>query len=346
MARMKDVARAAGVSIYTVSAALSGSAPVSPELRARVKQAVEALGYERNSVARGLRQGRSSLIGLIVSDVTNPFFTELVDRIETEARQSGYSVLLGISGHDVARESELLRLMRSHQAAGTILGPAGAAADYRSGEWASGRMKLVAIDNAFPALGIDSIALDNRRAAALAVSHLLELGHRRIAMVGGLPHQHVARERLKGYRATLRQQGLSFVPALVESGNFRLDDGYAAGRMLMGLDPPPTALFVANNLMLIGVMRALGELGLRVPRDVSVCSVDDFPWAAAFQPTLTVVQQPIAAMAGAAFRALSARLEGEAGAPSHQLFAPQLLVRRSCAAPPAPKRRGRRAAAS
>ena len=340
MATMKDVARAAGVSIYTVSATLSGSAPVSPELRARVRQAVKALGYERNSVASGLRQGTSSLIGLIVSDVTNPFFTELVDRIQTEARLHGYSVLLGISGHDVAREAELLRLMRSQQAAGTILGPAGGAADYRAEELAAGRMKVVAIDNAFPALGVDSFSLDNRKAASLAVSHLLDLGHRRIAMVGGVPGQHVARERLAGYRDTLRRRGIAFSPALVEAGNFRLEDGYVACKKLMRSDPPPSALFVANNLMLIGVMRALGDLGVRVPQDISVCSIDDFPWASAFQPALTVVQQPIAEMAGAAFRALLSRLEGEAGPPVRQVLPPHLLVRQSCAqVPPRLRRR-------
>ena len=334
MATMKDVARAAGVSVYTVSATLSGSAPVSPELKARVRQAVKALGYERNSVASGLRQGTSSLIGLVVSDVTNPFFTELVDRIQIEARQHGYSVLLGISGHDVAREAELLRLMRSQQAAGAILGPAGGAADYRAADLAAGRMKVVAIDNAFPALGVDAIGLDNRKAAALAVSHLLDLGHRRIAMVGGVPRQHVARERLAGYRETLRRRGVAFVPALIEPGNFRLEDGYAACKKLLRNDPRPSALFVANNLMLIGVMRALGDLGLRVPQDISVCSIDDFPWASAFQPALTVVQQPIADMAGAAFRALLGRLGGEAGPPARQLLSPHLVVRQSCAAPP------------
>lgn len=332
MPTMKDVANAAGVSIYTVSAALSGSAPVSAELRARVKQAVKALGYERNSMARGLRKGTSSLIGLIVSDVTNPFFTEFVDRIQTEARHQGYSVLLGISGHDVAREAELLRLMRSHQAAGTILGPAGGSPDYRGESPGTGRMKIVAIDNSVPALGVDSIALDNRKAASLAVSHLLDLGHRRIAMVAGLPQQHVARERLAGYRETLRRRGVAAVPSLVEAGNFRLEDGYTACKKLMRGDPRPSALFVANNLMLIGVMRALGDLGLRVPQDISVCSIDDFPWASAFQPALTVVQQPVAEMAGAAFRALLARLEGGAGPATRQLFMPHLIVRQSCAA--------------
>jgi LacI family transcriptional regulator len=331
MVTMKDVAQAAGVSVYTVSATLSGAAPVSPELRERVTRAVTRLGYEGNSVARGLRQGTSSLIGLIVSDVTNPFFTEVVDCIQNLAQQSGYSVLLGISGHDVAREAELLRLMRSHQAAGTILGPAGGKADYSSGELATGRMKVVAIDNASPSLNVDCIALDNRKAATLAVKHLLDLGHRDIAMVGGLPRQHVARERLAGYREALRRHGRATRPELIATGNFRLEDGYAACQTLMRLVKPPTALFVANNLMLIGVMRALGELGLSVPQDVSVCSIDDFPWATAFQPALTVVQQPIAAMSDAAFRTLVARLGGSDAPVRRQLFEPQLIMRKSTA---------------
>ena len=168
MATMKDVARDAGVSIYTVSATLSGSAPVSDELRARVNRSVARLGYERNSMARGLKQGTSSLIGLIVSDVTNPFFTELVECIQADAERAGYSVLLGISDHDTGREAELLKLMRSHQAAGTILCPAGGEEDYLDGRLTRGRMKIVAVDNASEALGVDGFTLDNRRAADLA----------------------------------------------------------------------------------------------------------------------------------------------------------------------------------
>jgi LacI family transcriptional regulator len=332
MATMKDVARDAGVSIYTVSATLSGSAPVSDELRARVNRSVERLGYERNSMARGLKQGTSSLIGLIVSDVTNPFFTELVECIQSDAARAGYSVLLGISDHDAEREAALLKLMRSHQAAGTILCPAGGEADYGDGRLARGRMKIVAVDNTSEALGVDGFTLDNRRAADLAVSHLLELGHRRIGVVAGIPHQPVSRERLAGCREALARQGIGIVPDLIAYGNFRLEDGYAGCRALLGVAPRPTALFVANNLMLIGVMRALADAGVRVPQDMSVCSIDDFPWAPAFQPALTVVRQPIAAMASAAFARLEALLDGEAGGARQTLFPPELVVRQSCAA--------------
>jgi len=332
MATMKDVARDAGVSIYTVSATLSGSANVSADLRARVNRSVERLGYERNSMARGLKQGTSSLIGLIVSDVTNPFFTELVECIQNDARNAGYSVLLGISDHDVEREAGLLRLMRSHQAAGTILGPAGGSEDYADGRLTRGRMKIVAVDNASPALGVDGFALDNRRAADMAVSHLLALGHRDIGVVAGIPHQHVSRERLAGYEAALARHGVPPSPFLVGVGNFRIEDGYESCRRLLGISPRPTALFVANNLMLIGVMRALADAGVGVPGDMSVCSIDDFPWAPAFQPAMTVVRQPIAAMAAAAFRRLVARLGGDEGEAEAHLFAPELVVRRSCSA--------------
>jgi LacI family transcriptional regulator len=330
MATMRDVAKAAGVSIATVSATLSRAAYVSPELQARVNAAVESLGYERNSMASGLKRGQTSLIGLIVSDVTNPFFTELVDHVQNAARDAGYSVLLGISDHDPAREAELLRLMRSHQAAGTILCPAGGASNALG---PLGRMKLVAVDNAAPSLDIDTVGLDNRRAAALAARHLLELGHRRIAVVAGPARQFVSRERLSGFEAALAGEGAPLAADLVLNGEFRLEEAYRAARALLARDSLPTALFVSNNLMLIGVMRALAEAGLSVPGDMSVVSIDDFPWASAFQPALTVVRQPVAAMAGAALTRLLARLSGDDGPPEHARLEPELVIRGSCAAP-------------
>jgi len=331
MVTMKDVARAAGVSTYTVSATLAEATNVSPELRARVNDAVERLGYERNSMARALKRGSSSLIGLIVSDITNPFFTELVECIQNEARQAGYSVLLGVSDHDVERETQLLRLMRSHQAGGTILCPAGDVTDYGELRSIAGQMKLVAVDNAAAGMGIDTLAIDNAHAAKLAVEHLLALGHRQIGMVAGLSRQFVGQQRLAGYQKALAGYGLAFEPNLIGQGSFRLEDGYHACKQLLAQREAPTAIFVANNLMLIGVMRALHEAGMKVPGHVSVCSIDDFPWATAFQPALTVVKQPIAEMAAAAFRTLMNRLKGGKEEPAHAVYQVELIVRESCA---------------
>lgn len=333
MTTMKDVARAAGVSTATVSATLSGTSYVSPELKARVTAAIESLGYERNSVASGLKLGRSTLIGLVVSDITNPFFTELVAAVQADAAAAGYSVLLGISDHDVGRELELLRLMRSHQAGGTILCPAGDASDYASGRVSFGRMKVVAVDNAAPELPFDTVVLDNAEAAALATRHILSMGHRRVATLAGPDRQWVSRARLDGFRSALAAEGIVVADDFVRRGEFRVGEAAAGCRALLGLPEPPTALFVANNLMLIGVMQALAAAGVAVPGGMAVTSVDDFPWASAFQPALTVVRQPIAEMAAAALDALVARMNGDDSPPRRRVFSPELVVRASCARP-------------
>lgn len=333
MPTMKDVAKAAGVSIATVSAAITGSSFVSPPLKAKVNQAIEALGYERNVVASGLKRGRTSLIGLIVSDVTNPFFTELVDAVQQKARQKGYSVLLGISDHDVARETDLLRLMRSHQAEGTILCPTGSVEDYRDGRLGPGRMKIVMVDNAAPGLPYDTVALDNRAAAAMAARHILSFGHRRLSVIAGPLHQFVGRERLDGFLEATVAQGIEVEPSSIRPAAFRIQDAFDACSAIMARPERPTALFVANNLMLIGVMKALAAAGISVPDGISLTGIDDFPWASAFQPALTVVSQPIAEMAAAAFERLDSRMNGDTSPAKHQSFAPQLLIRGSCAAP-------------
>lgn len=333
MTTMKDVAKAAGVSIATVSATLSGASFVSSELRARVTTAIGALGYERNSAASGLKRGKSLLIGLVVSDVTNPFFTELVHSVQNQAREKGYSVLLGVSDHDVTRESELLRLMRSHQAAGTILCPAGGVEDYSPMRLNLGQMKVVAVDNAAPNLPFDTVALDNSKAATLAVQHILSFGHRRVATMAGPSQQFVSQKRLEGFIVALEQNGIKADPALISHGNFRIDLAFQSCVTLLSQPNRPTALFVANNLMLIGVMQALTQAGLSVPGDMSVASIDDFPWSSAFQPALTVVRQPIAQMAAAALDRLLSRIDGDASVPTRQLFEPELVVRQSCASP-------------
>ncbi len=333
MPTMKDVAKRAGVSIATVSAVLSGAAFVSPPLKVKVEEAIVALGYARNAMASGLKRGHSQLIGLVVPDITNPFFTSFVDHVQKAADAAGYSVLLGLTDNDSKREPAALNLMRSHQAAGTILCPTGDAANYAQIGKSTGGMKLVLSDNATDQTDVDTVVMDNALAAELAARHILSFGHSKIGVVAGPGYQYVASRRYNAFEQALKLKSVTLEPSLVAHGGFReLEAHAAAGRLLMG-PARPTAIFVANNLMLIGVMRAIADLALRVPEDVSVVCIDDFAWAAAFQPTLTVVRQPIAQMAGLAFARLLERIAGDTSKPDRQELAPELVIRQSCGRP-------------
>lgn len=345
MPTMKDVALAARVSLATVSATLSGAAYVSPELRRRVLEAIDALGYAPNSVASGLKRGKTSLLGLIVPDITNPFFTEFVHHVQLAAKGAGFSVLLGVSDQDAGAEADLLRLMRSHQAAGTILCGTGPNDGYNTLSRDIGPMRLVMVDNAPAGLDVDTVVLDNVQAAALATGHILDFGHRLVATVAGPGDQVPGRERLEGFRETMAANGLTVPADHIRQGAFRQEDALAAGRELLALQPRPTAIFVANNHMLIGVMQAVAAAGLLVPRDLSIVSIDDFPWAVAFTPALTTVRQPIDGMAETALARLLARIEGENGEPQRRVMAPELIVRDSCAPPRQETRRDQAAKA-
>lgn len=333
MATMKDVARKANVSVTTVSATLSGVKPVSPGLKLRVLAAIDELGYHRNSIASGLKSGRTSLIGLIVPDITNPFFTEFVEHVQRHAIEHGQTCLLGISDTDTRREKNLLRHMRSNQVAGTILCPTGGAQDYQNLVADCGPMKLVVANNAMPDMAFDTIMLDNIQAAIIATQHILSFGHRQIAIVNGPLVQEPAKQRQDGFYQAMTGAGLSARESFIEHGDFREHTGYLAGQKLLALADRPTAIFVANNQMLIGVMRAIADSNLGVPRDISVASIDDFSWATAFRPALTIVSQPIEAMAATAFSILQERISGKGADPHHAVFQPELIIRQSCNSP-------------
>lgn len=333
MATMKEVARLAGVSIATVSAALSGKHFVSAELKERIRAAVEELGYAPNAMASGLKRGATSLIGLIVPDITNPFFTEIVHGVQRRAAEAGYTVILGVSDDRAPREAELIRLMRSHQAAGTIVVPCGSESDCLRLEAHAAAMPIVAVDNAPLGLNIDTIVLDNRRAAELATAHILGLGHERIGIVTGPAHRFVARERVLGFEALLERSGIAVPEENMSRGEFHVETGRDAALSLLSRSPRPTAIFVANNQMLIGVMQAVAQMGLSVPRDVSIASIDDFPWAEAFVPALTTVRQPVDRMAEAALDCLMSRIAGDTHSPRRIVMQPELVIRQSCAHP-------------
>ncbi|MEO8667351.1 MAG: LacI family DNA-binding transcriptional regulator [Bauldia sp.] len=334
MSTIRDVARLAGVSTATVSATLSGTAFVSEPLRARVREAVEELDYSPHGVARSLKSGSTRLIGLVIPDVTNPFFTEFVHAFGALARGDGYSMLLGVTGFDAAREREAIALLRMQRVDGIIACPGANADPYNESFAIGSRPAVVLVDNVPVGVNVDSVVLDNYAAAFVATTYLLDRGHVRVATVTGPSVSLPGRERIRGFQAALAARGIPFDPRYVVSGNFLEEDSRRALGDLLSLDPRPSAIFAAGNLMLVGVMRGLHEAGLSVPTDISVAAVDDFPWATAFRPALTTVCQPVAAMAEHAMRLLRARIAGDVSPPTRIELSASLVIRDSVAGLP------------
>lgn len=334
MATIRDVARLAGVSVTTVSNALNRPGRVSAELSARVHAAVEKLGYSPHAAARSLRMRASGLIGMVVADITNPFFSELFEAVENAAAKAGFSMVLCNSGEAFAREERHMQMLRAQRIDGLILAPTGAISINRAAILADLAVPVALVDRGMVELGYDAVVLDNHRAGALATSHLIEAGHRRIGLINGPEVLRTAADRLQGYRETLLAAGLAVDPTLICDARYRENEAYTAAIRMLQRKDAPTAIFATNNVMTIGVMRAIADLGLACPTDVSVVGIDDFPWAGAFTPRLTTVAQPVAAMGKEVLNLLIERIQGVRTGPGEtRVLAPSLVVRESTARP-------------
>ncbi len=318
------------MSAATVSAVLNGNKNVSPALMLRVQESITALHYRPNGLARSLKQQRSNMLGLILSDITNPFFTTLVRAVEDTARHAGYTLLLGNTDEDSAKEETYVELLRSRQVDGLILVASAGDHQYLPQLLQSG-LSVVCVDRSLVALGADSVLTDNVAGAYQAIEHLLSLGHRRIGIVTGLPGVTSTHQRLQGCREAFAAHALTLDESLVREGNSRMNGGAARAAELLALPDPPTALFATNNLMTIGALRAIEDRGLRCPHDVALIGFDDFEWASVFRPRLTTVRQPVYEIGKAATRFLIQRIEGKRrGNAAELLLPPTLIVRESC----------------
>lgn len=333
MPTIKDVAKLAKVSTTTVSAAINGTAYVSPALKARIDRAVAELGYATDGIARSLKRGKSSLIGLIVDDATSPFYSEFIEVVESLAYQKGYALLLCHIGRDVQKERKYLGLLRTHRVDGIVWAPTGSEADYPAEDFRRFTIPLVFVDRAVPTFeSYDSVVLNNRSAGLQAANYLLDLGHRRIAMLSGPEFLAPARERIEGFREAYRRRGIPVPEELIRNGNFRSAEAFEECRKLLSEHRRFSAILVANNPMLIGAIQAMNLFGLSCPEDVSAVSVDDFPLAGALRPHFTTVRQPVREMAEAALGLLMKRMAAKDTVfePTHMLFEPTLIVRESC----------------
>ena len=332
MATARDIARAAGVSTSTVSHVLNGTRWVSPELRQRVLAMADELRYEPDALARSLRARRSNTVGLLISDIANPFFTAVVRGIQDVVQARGYALILSNSDEDADKELAYLRVLTSRRVDGIILAPAGQAHPYLA-ELARSGSPLVFLDRELPELGVAAAVLDNRGAAIAVVDHLLRLGHRRIGLLVGRRDVTPTEERVSGYRAALEEAGIEFDEALVASGGSRIAEARRAAEQLLILEPRPSALFVTNNTLAIGAMATLREAGLRVPQDISLASIDDVPWADVFEPRLTTVAQPTYELGRLAADLVLRRIAGDAEAATARIVLPGHLITRDSTAP-------------
>jgi LacI family fructose operon transcriptional repressor len=324
VASIKDVAREAGVSTTTVSRVLSQPDAVRPALRARVQQVIEALDYRPNLAARRLRQQRASLIGLIVSDIRNPFFTDISRAVEDMAYRHGLRVILCNSDEDPAKERAYLELMADEQASGVIL----SATPEGLKRLASGprpAAPVVLIDRAPEALPADAVTLDNSAAAQRLTEHLLAQGHRRIVALAGA-HSTTGRDRQQGYENAMRAAGLApqAVPLRPSAGA-----GQAAMQALLAAPQRPDAVLATNGLLLLGVVQAMQAAQLRWPDDVALAGFDDNDWTTLVQPGITVIAQPTYDLGRTAAELLLQRMAEPARGPRRILLEGELRVRGS-----------------
>jgi LacI family transcriptional regulator len=337
MATMADVARSAGVSVATVSHVLNDTRPVLPDTRQAVLTAIEELNYTPNTLARSLVQSRTRSIGLAVSAISNPYFTEILQGVEAGALEQGYSLLIADPHDDPEHERKVVQLLHERRVDGMIVAPS-ADPDALVAYLGRHSVPTVFLDRVVEepsadASPVDQVCAENVEPTAHLVTHLAALGHRRIGMVAGLPGLSTTGERIAGYRHGLAAAGLPYDERLLTHGDSESAAAERATEKLLSLAAPPTALVTANNAMTIGALRALRERGLSVPGDLALCCFDDFAWADLFEPRLTAIAQPSKEIGAQAVRLLLDRLASP-DRPARVLRLPCTFVHRtSCGCP-------------
>jgi len=332
MSTIRDVAAEAGVSIASVSKMLNDPNYGSPETRARVMAAVKKLGYHRNNIARSMVKGKTGMIALVIPDVRNPFFTAVARGVEDVANKYDYRVMLCNTDEDPTKQRNYIDVLRSKIADGFIIAVASEEDRYLK-RVDREKLPFVFIDRECPSIPADAVVVDNRDGAYKAVSHLTRLGHRRIGLIAGKRDTLTGRDRLRGYLDALRDDGLTVDETLIRDGGFTTEGGYEAARSLLAVGRGLTAIFVSNNAMTIGCLKALAEARVRIPDQIAVVGFDDSEWAEFFTPPLTVIRQPTYTMGTLAGEILFQRLEGS-GPPERKeiVLKPELVVRESCGA--------------
>jgi DNA-binding LacI/PurR family transcriptional regulator len=331
MANIQDVAKKAGVSISTVSRVLNGTAKVNEEVKKRVEAAMQALAYQPNPAARSLRTNRSRIIGLLISDIQNPYFMRLIQGVEEEALRHEYSLILCNSNENPQREQQYLDVLYSERVAGAIIVPT----RERFGEAILNKFRerhipIVAVDRRVKDKDVDAVLVDNIRGAFEAITHLINNGYRRIGAVTGPMTVTTGRDRLEGYRQALLEAGIPNDPALERSGPFDVATGRKLTAELLELEPAIDAIFSGNNLLTLGALNAIHAHQLQVPKDIGLVGYDETYWSSIGSLSLTTVMQPAYELGCAAALRLFQHLKSTVTMSRQEVvLAPSLIVRGS-----------------
>ena len=330
-----EVAAYARVSTQTVSRVMNNVPRVAPRTRERVLAAIKALDYEPNNLARGLVTRRTNTIGVVVYDIANPYYGQLVRGIEDAAFSRGYDLIIGNSDADALKDRSYLRVFHRRRVDGILATIADSSRD-DLGAWTRASCPVVFLDKFFCSDNCSYVTVNNRQAASQAVDHLLQIGHRRIGILTATTTaSDSVKERFAGYRQALATRSVPFEQALLAPCERQGEEGgYSAAKELLREKKRPTALFCINDAIAIGAMRAIFEAGLEIPRDISVVGFDDVPIAALLRVPLTTVAQPIQSMGAAAVELLTERIEGGPSVPPRQVVLDAHLVVRESTAPP------------
>lgn len=330
MPTIKDVAERAGVSPMTVSRVLNNMQNVSPATRERVQRAIEDLGYVPSGVAKSLRSKRTRTLALLVPDGANAFWTSVARGVEDAAQNGGYSVLFCNTDEDVAKQLHYLDVIVGQQVDGVIIAPCDTDA-YNLSKLRQRGIPTVLVDRYVKGWDVDTVIGDSVSGARALTRHLIGLGHRRIALLSGPATTSTASDRIAGYRIALAESGIPYEPRLVKVGEYHATSGERLAHQLLDEGLGHTAIFAANNAIMIGAVDALGKRGLQVPQDMAMVCFDDLPNTSHFFPFLTVAALPSYEMGVYATQLLLGRLEGEVDLGARYVILPaRLKIRHSC----------------
>jgi len=328
-ASIYDVARESKVSVFTVSAVINNKSHVGKKLRERVEEAIQRLNYRPNLVARSLAKQRTHTIGMIVSDIANPFFPMVVRGAEDAAQRQGYNLLLCNSDDTLEKEETEIELLLSKRVDGILLTKAAGDLSPALRQMIKQvNIPFVLVMRTYPTLTKDAVVSDDYQGAYDAVSHLARAGSRRIGLISGPLKISNAIARMQGFRDALKAQGLPLEKNLMIEGDYRIESGFRGGHAL--LSHRPDGIYVANHLMTIGLLQAAEEMGMKCPDDFGLVSFDDYPWLGVFHPKLTTVELPKHQLGSEAVELLIRRIGGSTEKAVVRKLQPELRIRESC----------------